>query len=212
MAYYVTKAGDEESSKTSQLAMAGVWESWKDELGKEVKSFAIVTVPPCNELKWLHDRMPAILQDEDEISEWLDELKSYPQVKHLLRTFKEGGLKWWPVSSEKLIDLKYQGEDCVAEIDLRKGCPPITSFFSKKEKSVVAAPSSCNSPGGGGGVEASTSPTKKTAATASKPLSAYFVKKEVSRPVAKVSAVSTNNDDETSSPKRSKYEDVIELE
>src|SRR5256885_12824065 len=48
------------------FAMAGLWETWKDAAGRELRSFTIVTVPANETLSELHDRMPAILRPDDE--------------------------------------------------------------------------------------------------------------------------------------------------
>lgn len=53
------------------FAFAGLWEVWKKPDDKIFESFTIITCPPNDLLKPIHDRMPAILKPEDE-GAWLD--------------------------------------------------------------------------------------------------------------------------------------------
>jgi putative SOS response-associated peptidase YedK len=52
------------------FAFAGLWESWKSPEGQEVKTFTIITTPPNELLRPIHDRMPAIIPREGH-EEWL---------------------------------------------------------------------------------------------------------------------------------------------
>ena len=121
------------SSTRSQLPMAGLWDTWKSDQGKVIDSFTIITVSPSEDLKWLHDRMPAILRDEEEIRLWLNEEIPFSQVKHLVRPYTVGALQWWPVT-EKIGKLGYQEADCATRVELVKGTKPITNFFTSKKK------------------------------------------------------------------------------
>ena len=60
------------SSDNRPLALAALWTTWRDpdQDGTSVRSCAIVTTSPNEQLATIHDRMPCIL-DGDEISEWL---------------------------------------------------------------------------------------------------------------------------------------------
>jgi len=46
------------------FALAGLWESWKDEDGREVRSFCVVTTAPNACAAEIHDRMPVIVPRE----------------------------------------------------------------------------------------------------------------------------------------------------
>lgn len=48
------------------FAMAGIWESWKDVEGVELKTYAIVTCAPNDLMSPIHNRMPVILPKESE--------------------------------------------------------------------------------------------------------------------------------------------------
>ena len=44
------------------LAFAGLWESWRDEAGEVLRSFAILTISANATMAQLHERMPVILE------------------------------------------------------------------------------------------------------------------------------------------------------
>lgn len=55
------------------IMMAGVFDvSVNSETGEELWSYAVITVPSSKKLEWLHDRMPALLDGDESISQWLD--------------------------------------------------------------------------------------------------------------------------------------------
>ncbi len=53
------------------FGFAGLWESWNDAEGKEIRSFTIITTTPNKVMEKIHDRMPVILEEKDETT-WLD--------------------------------------------------------------------------------------------------------------------------------------------
>ena len=52
------------------FAFAGIFDLWRDQPGKETKTFAIITTAPNELLAQVHNRMPLILRPEQE-SLWL---------------------------------------------------------------------------------------------------------------------------------------------
>ena len=64
--YFITRADG------GMMSMAGLYSHWMGEQGEEVDTACIVTVQPNLELSSVHDRMPAVLMDEDAINRWLD--------------------------------------------------------------------------------------------------------------------------------------------
>jgi putative SOS response-associated peptidase YedK len=48
------------------FAFAGLWESWHDRHGGEVRSYTIITTAPNELMAPIHNRMPMILRREDE--------------------------------------------------------------------------------------------------------------------------------------------------
>lgn len=55
----------------SLFAMAGIWDTWKDEEGKPVNSFAIITTTPNELMENIHTRMPVIVDKKHE-KDWLN--------------------------------------------------------------------------------------------------------------------------------------------
>ena len=82
----------------SAFAMAGLWETWKDPRGREVRSYTIVTVPANEAVRHLHERMPAILRPEDE-AVWLDPSADAFAVADALRPAEPGALSLKPAST-----------------------------------------------------------------------------------------------------------------
>jgi len=59
------------------FAMAGIWETWKDEENNLLHTFSIITTEPNELMKPIHNRMPVILSIDNE-KVWLHE--ENPQV------------------------------------------------------------------------------------------------------------------------------------
>lgn len=75
------------------LALAGLWESWKDPAGEVVRSFTIITTTANDTLAPIHDRMPVVLE-QDDWGSWLDEgpvSLLRPARDTILRRWKVGG-------------------------------------------------------------------------------------------------------------------------
>jgi putative SOS response-associated peptidase YedK len=64
--YYITPANDE------PMAFAGLYSTWAGPNGEEVDTVCIVTVDPNLEISGVYDRMPAILQGQEAIDDWLN--------------------------------------------------------------------------------------------------------------------------------------------
>lgn len=82
----------------SVMVMAGIWETWTpDDREDKIHSFSIITCPPNQEMSAVHNRMPVILQKEDQ-GAWL-EAKREEDIQHLLQTPADDLLKMYSVSS-----------------------------------------------------------------------------------------------------------------
>ncbi len=79
------------------FAVAGIWEQWKSEEDKTVFSFSIVTQPPNNLMKDIHDRMPAILLPEQE-KIWLDKSISAEDALSIITPYPDDLLHAYTVS------------------------------------------------------------------------------------------------------------------
>lgn len=81
------------------FALAGLWDTWPDPRGGELKSFAIITIPANRVVGAIHERMPAMLAPQDE-APWLDHHLSDPaQLRQMLRPYPDDLLEAYPVST-----------------------------------------------------------------------------------------------------------------
>lgn len=78
------------------FAMAGIWDSWKDESGELIQSFAIITTIPNKLMENIHTRMPVILEQKDE-KLWLKSDDS-DFLQSLLKPYPEKAMTAYPVS------------------------------------------------------------------------------------------------------------------
>ena len=80
------------------FALAGVWEGWQDPAtGEWLRSCSIVTTESNPDLRAIHHRMPAIIEEAD-YARWLgEEPAGIEELKALLRPYPSP-LKVWPVS------------------------------------------------------------------------------------------------------------------
>lgn len=54
------------------MYIAGVFDIWKDERKNSIYSFSTITFASDSELKWIHDRTPAVLESEEQIEKWIN--------------------------------------------------------------------------------------------------------------------------------------------
>jgi len=82
------------------FSFAGVWDSWKDVEGKEFKTYSIITTEPNKEMSSIHNRMPVILDPEDEAS-WLEPSKvKREEIEPFIHPFEDRGLDVYKVSDD----------------------------------------------------------------------------------------------------------------
>ncbi len=80
------------------FAFAGLFDVWRSEEGERLVSCTILTTAAPEELSWLHERMPVIM-DYDHYDRWLD--RSTPDIAgltELLYPYPAEGLEIYPVS------------------------------------------------------------------------------------------------------------------
>jgi len=82
------------------MTFAGLYEEWKPKDGEAIKSFTIITTQANKTVEELHDRMPAILLDE-ELETWLDPQNSNPDLlQDLLRPWPDDDIRFYRVGQE----------------------------------------------------------------------------------------------------------------
>ena len=90
--YYFTSQGDE------GLALAGLWDLWRDGDGTTIQSCTIL-VGDANELvSKVHDRMPVVLP-ESAYAAWLNPKDDLKHIRELLVPFDPKMLRGWPVTT-----------------------------------------------------------------------------------------------------------------
>ena len=82
----------------SPFAFAGLWESWNNPEGRTVHSCTILTMAANSFMKNIHDRMPLILQKDNE-SKWLDSSRNDPEeIKEMIEELPTDCFESWNVS------------------------------------------------------------------------------------------------------------------
>ncbi|MFQ6678456.1 MAG: SOS response-associated peptidase [Fidelibacterota bacterium] len=79
------------------FAFAGLWEEWKAPDGSVIKSFTIITVPPNQLIRPIHNRMPAILPHESE-KLWISG-EPIDDLLQLLKPYNHKEMTLYPVST-----------------------------------------------------------------------------------------------------------------
>lgn len=109
------------------LALAALWERWREPGGEYIRSFAVLTRPSLGGLAEVHDRMPFVLRPDD-IEPWLAPgeqplkaltsiLHAAPDVEHLLLR---------PVSA-LANSPRNDGPECIAEANSPESEPEAPS-------------------------------------------------------------------------------------
>ena len=79
------------------FCFAGVWDKWVTGDGEIIHSFSIITTSPNALMEQIHDRMPVILQKQDE-SRWISR-EPDPLLVDLLKSYPAGLMEAYTVSN-----------------------------------------------------------------------------------------------------------------
>ena len=80
------------------FAFAGLYDIWESESGSRTLSYTIITTDAGDKMEELHDRMPAILLEE-EFDAWLDPtFTDTDEVKSMIRPLPDDQYRYYPVS------------------------------------------------------------------------------------------------------------------
>jgi putative SOS response-associated peptidase YedK len=97
------------------FGLAGLWDAWSKPDGKRVESFTIITTEPNELLRPIHNRMPVILQPEDE-ELWLDASRTpFAKANSLLKPYPEELMDAHDVSTI-VSSSKYDGPGCIQPV------------------------------------------------------------------------------------------------
>ena len=80
------------------FVFAGLCDYWKDETGKEIQSFTIITTEANSLVAKIHDRMPVILPRDAE-EKWLDAGLDLKKAQSMLKAYPSGEMEMYPVST-----------------------------------------------------------------------------------------------------------------
>ncbi len=81
------------------FGFAGLYSIWKDDDGKEIKSYTIITTTPNKLMEPIHNRMPVILHKEDE-ELWVSHDETEPdRLLPMLKPFPANKMDAYPVST-----------------------------------------------------------------------------------------------------------------
>lgn len=108
------------------LTMAGLFDCWTPPGGGEpLYTYTVITVNSSPNLESIHDRMPAILDGEEEVRKWLDfgEIKSLDALKLL---HSKNILTFHPVSS-LVNNSRNNSAECLQPVDLNNKEPKPTA-------------------------------------------------------------------------------------
>ena len=102
--FYEWKKGEEKDKipyrvflkNETLFSMAGIWDTWKDAEGKPIHSFAIITTSPNNLMKNIHQRMPVILNKNDE-KNWLEN-NNTDELSKLLKPYPSDEMTAYQIS------------------------------------------------------------------------------------------------------------------
>lgn len=95
------------------FAFAGLWDTWKNPEGEQIRTCTIITTNPNDVVLPIHNRMPAILTPEAR-EEWLDpDLHDDNVLLHLLSSYSSDAMMARPVS--RLVNNpKYDSPELIA--------------------------------------------------------------------------------------------------
>jgi putative SOS response-associated peptidase YedK len=97
------------------FAFAGLWERWRQPDNTMLETCAILTTSPNALVAEVHDRMPAILHEED-YDRWLDPGITDPKrVEDCLKPFDPEFMKTYPVN-DRVNRPENDDETCAEEI------------------------------------------------------------------------------------------------
>jgi putative SOS response-associated peptidase YedK len=80
-------------------AMAGIWSTWRDVEGRPIHSFSVITTKANKVVKPIHDRMPVILNKDDEVL-WLDDKTTTDRARAMLKSYNALEMEAYRVSTD----------------------------------------------------------------------------------------------------------------
>jgi putative SOS response-associated peptidase YedK len=94
------------------MALAGVWERWRNPEGGIVRTYAVITTNANELVSPLHDRMPVVVPPE-EFAVWLNPGIPVERLNQIMRPYPPERMSAHPVS-RRLNDVRNDDPDCIA--------------------------------------------------------------------------------------------------
>ncbi|XP_067619980.1 abasic site processing protein HMCES [Eurosta solidaginis] len=104
------------SENVQLLKMAGLFDMWDDDNGDKMFSYSIITFESSKIMSWLHHRMPAILETEHQVNDWLD-FKRVTDNEALATLRPASKLQWYRVSN-LVNNSRNKSEQCNKPVEL----------------------------------------------------------------------------------------------
>jgi putative SOS response-associated peptidase YedK len=97
------------------FGIAGIYDSWKNVSGQEVRAFTMITAPSTGTMSVWQPRVPVIL-DEDGIEDWLNpQITEFSSLRKHLEAMDAYLMRAYPVTNA-VHDELYESPDCIREI------------------------------------------------------------------------------------------------
>lgn len=124
------------------MCFAGLWDCVKyEDAVEKLYTYTIITTDSNKQLKFLHDRMPVILDaGSDEMKVWLDPERNKwsKELQALLQPYR-GELECYPVSKD-VGKVGNNSADFIVPVDSKENKKNIANFFGKSNKSPKKKP------------------------------------------------------------------------
>ncbi|XP_034835790.1 abasic site processing protein HMCES [Maniola hyperantus] len=113
------------------LHMAGLYHAWQND-GTIIYSYSVITMDSNHTLDWLHHRMPAILDSQEQIEAWLDidNVDADMAISYL----KPVKLLNWHQVSTSVNNSRNKSDNLNKKFDSKTTQKTLTAFFAKSEK------------------------------------------------------------------------------
>ncbi|XP_059622990.1 abasic site processing protein HMCES [Phlebotomus argentipes] len=125
-----------EPEQVDLLKMAGIYDVWSSNSGDTLFSYTVITFQSNEKLSWMHDRMPAILDSEEKVADWLDFKRVGPE--DALKLLKPTEKITWHQVSKYVNSSRNKGEECNKPIKEERKSPikskMMQSWLGKSQK------------------------------------------------------------------------------
>ncbi len=104
------------------LTFAGLFDVWKSPEDRSIiYSYSVITMDSCPAFSWIHERMPAILETEDDVNSWLD--YTHVPAQEAISNLKSSAILTYHPVSEDVNNARNEGSHLTKAIDLNKPKP-----------------------------------------------------------------------------------------